>query len=368
MPDTAPIPADWPLLLPLLLTMTMRLSAPALSRAFSALALALLAVGCAHQGAPVAPAAPLAPAVQPTPAQLDAARRSGLAPEALGAMLNKPLFKMKPAELGQFLAYEQQAQPALRQRIADLARKNIGQPYELFLLGEFPYETYDSQPLFNLEKSDCVVFAEHTYAMALSASWEEFFWVLQRIRYRDGVIGTASRNHYTEADWNVSNSWLVKDITAQLAGPRAAAYTQQIDRKNFLRKQFKIEREFAVQRWDDVYVPKEMAAEVAAQLNDGDFVNIISGNEGGKWASHVGLIVVGADGVRNILHSSEPVVREESLQSFIARAAARDERNAAAGNTKSPRLFGFKFLRLNEQPEVPPMAPQPRPARPAVLS
>jgi len=119
-----------------------------------------------------------------------------------------------------------------------------------------------------------------------------------------------------------------------------------------------------VQRWDDVYVPKAMVAEVAAQLNDGDFVNIISGNEGGKWASHVGLIVVGADGVRNILHSSEPVVREESLQSFIARAEARDERNAAAGKTTAARLFGFKFLRLNEQPEVPPMAPQPRPAKP----
>jgi len=323
-----------------------------------ALALSLLASGCAQIPSALQ---------QPTAAQQDWGRRTGIATEQLTAMLNKSLFQMKPAELGPYLAWQQLAEPDLRKRIAALARKNIGQPYELYLLGEFPFETYDTQPLFNLEKSDCVVFAEHIYAMALSASWEEFFWMLQRIRYQGGVIGTATRNHYTEADWNINNGWLVQDITATLAGTRAASYTQRIDRKNFLRKQFKIEREIPVQRWDDVYVPKAMVAEVAAQLNDGDFVNIISGNEGGKWASHVGLIVVGADGQRNILHSSEPMVREESLQSFIARAEARDARNAADGKTTAARLFGFKFLRLNEQPAVPPMAPQPRPAKPVPL-
>jgi hypothetical protein len=43
--------------------------------------------------------------------------------------------------------------------------------------------------------------------------------MLQRIRYRDGVIGVATRNHYTEMDWNVANRWLVTDISADLAGP-----------------------------------------------------------------------------------------------------------------------------------------------------
>jgi len=325
----------------------------------------LLVAGCAQFNA--LPKAAEAPRLQPTAQQVEWARRSGIQPEALGEMISKPWFKMAPTELGPFLAYEQLAQPDLRQRVAELARKNIGQPYELFLLGEFPYETFDGQPLFNLEKSDCVVFVEHVYAMALSSSWEEFFWMLQRIRYKNGVIGTATRNHYTEADWNVSNRWLVQDITASLAGAGAASYTMQIDRKAFLKKQFKIDREIATQSWDEVYLPKEMVAQAAPQLQDGDFVNIISGNEGGKWASHVGLVVVGADGVRNILHSSEPMVREESLQAFIDRAGARDARNAAAGKTHAARLFGFKFLRLNDKPEVPPMAPQPRPDKPVLL-
>jgi len=76
------------------------------------------------------------------------------------------------------------AEPDLRKRIATIGRRNIGQPYKLNLLGEFPYELHDTLPMYSLSASDCLVFAEHTYAMALSSSWEEFFWTLQRIRYK----------------------------------------------------------------------------------------------------------------------------------------------------------------------------------------
>ncbi|KQY83465.1 N-acetylmuramoyl-L-alanine amidase-like domain-containing protein [Pelomonas sp. Root1444] len=327
-----------------------------MQKTLGSLAVALLLTACAHQ-----PPAP--PQVPASAVQLDAASRVGLDAAQLGNLLNKPLYEMQPAELGRFLAWQQLDQPDLRQRIAALARKNIGQPYELFLLGEFPYETYDTQPLFNLAKSDCVVFVEHTYAMALSASWEEFFWMLQRIRYRDGVIGTATRNHYTEADWNIANRWLVQDVTATLGAP-TQPYHQRIDRQAFLLKQFKIQRDIPVQPYDDVYVAKQDVAAIEAQLRDGDFVNVISGRNGNYYASHVGLIVTGADGSRRLLHSAEPQVREETLQAFIARMAERDARQA--GQNKAA-LAGFKFLRLNESPQVPPMAPQPRPGRPAAL-
>ncbi|MDR7273085.1 hypothetical protein J2X20_005770 [Pelomonas saccharophila] len=320
-----------------------------------ALSLPLLLAACAHQPLPL----PEPARIEPTATQLESARKVGLDATELASLLNKPLYKMQPAEVGRFLAFEQLDQPSLRQRVAALARKNIGQPYELFLLGEFPYETYDAQPLFDLSKSDCVVFAEHTYAMALSASWAEFFWVLQRIRYRDGIIGVATRNHYTEADWNLANRWLVQDVTAALGAP-TQAYHQRIDRQAFLKKQFKIQRDIPVQNFDDVYVAKQDVAAIEAQLQDGDFVNIISSRAGEAWASHVGLIVTGADGSRHLLHSAEPQVREETLQGFIARMAERDARQA--GQNK-PRLAGFKFLRLNDAPEPPPMAPQPRPQR-----
>ena len=99
---------------------------------------------------------------------------------------------------------------------------------------------------------------------------------------------------------------------------------------------------------------------IASQLQEGDFVNVISTRDGEHWASHVGLVVLGPGGERHLLHSQEPKVREESFDSFIARAAEREARNVREGRN-GQRLAGFKFLRLNDNIVVPPMAPQPRP-------
>ncbi len=280
----------------------------------------------------------------------------------LAAVLQKQLYQMTPQEAGRYIAHVQATEPDQRKRIAAIGRKNLGQPYSLHLLGEFPYEIHDNLPLFSLKESDCVVFAEHTYAMALSGSWEEFFWMLQRIRYRDGVIGVATRNHYTEMDWNVANRWLVTDVSAELAGPNGPSYAMTVDRARFLRTRHNTVRDIAVESSRQAFVAKEGVAAIAAQLQEGDFVNVISTRDGEYWASHVGLVVLGPNGERRFLHSQAPQVREESFDSFIARAAEREARSAREGK-RGQVLAGFKFLRLNEQVVVPPMAPQPRPGR-----
>lgn len=256
-----------------------------------------------------------------------------------------------PAEVDALLGRLHQEQPLLRERVSQLARRFIGQPYELYLLGEFPYELHDPQPLFDLSRSDCVVFVEHVYAMALSSSWAEFFWMLQRIRYRDGVIGVTTRNHYTEADWLPANRWLLSDLTEQLLPAAARPYTLKIDRERFFRERYKLQAPQPVQTWSDHYLPHERVAEVLGQLQAGDFVAVVTGKGEGRWVSHVGLVVIGADGERRLLHSAAPRVREERFADFIA-------------SRQGGGLRGFKFLRLNEAAEPPPMAPQPRPSRP----
>ena len=267
---------------------------------------------------------------------------------------------MSPVEAGRYIATIHQAEPDVRKRIAAIGRRNIGQPYKLNLLGEYPYQLHDTLPMFSLEQSDCVVFAEHTYAMALSQSWEEFFWMLQRIRYKDGVVGVATRNHYTEVDWNINNSWLLTDISAQLAGADGPSYALRVDRARFLKTRHQTDSNLPVQISREVFVATERVAAIAGQLQDGDFVNVISTRNGEHWASHVGLVVIGADGRRNFLNSAEPQVREESFDAFVARTRAREERNAAAGKP-GQKLAGFKFLRLNDNIVVPPAQPQPRP-------
>ncbi len=196
--------------------------------------------------------------------------------------------------------------------------------------------------------------------MALSSSWEEFFWMLQRIRYNQGVVGVASRNHYTELDWNINNGWLVTDVSAELAGPNVATFSLTVDRQKFLKTRHGTDAAFAVQTSQVSYVPKDKVAAIADKLQAGDFVNVISAKDGGAWASHVGLVVLDAQGRRNFLHSAEPQVREESFDAFIGRMAERDAANARAGK-KSAVLAGFKFLRLNDNIVVPPAAAQPRP-------
>jgi hypothetical protein len=285
------------------------------------------------------------------------------APTPLASLLNKQVYQMTPFEAGQYITHMHGAEPTLRKRIAAIGRQHIGQPYSLNLLGEFPFEIHDSLPMFSLEQSDCVVFAEHAYAMALSQTWEEFFWMLQRIRYRDGVIGVATRNHYTETDWNVANRWLVTDISAELAGPNGPGYDMRVDRARFLRTRHNTVRDMPVETSRQTYVPKDRVAAIADQLQEGDFVNVISTRDGEYWASHVGLVVLGPNGERHFLHSSAPKVREETFASYMTRVAGREADNARAGKPGQV-LAGFKFLRLNDTITVPPMAPQPRPDRP----
>ncbi|HEY5798888.1 MAG TPA: N-acetylmuramoyl-L-alanine amidase-like domain-containing protein [Burkholderiaceae bacterium] len=311
----------------------------------------------------IAPAAPVQFSVTPTAEQLAIAARAGVEPAMLNIILNKQIYQMSPVEAGRYIAYIHEAEPDFRKRIAAIGRKNIGQAYKLNLLGEFPYELHDDLPMFSLTHGDCVVFSEHTYAMALSRSWEEFFWVLQRIRYNKGVIGVATRNHYTELDWNINNGWLVTDVSAQLAGARTAQYPLTVDRANFLRTRHKTPSNLPVENSTQDYVPHALTDEVIKQLNDGDFVNVISTDGNTYWASHVGMVVVDANGKRNFLNSIEPYAREEGFEVFIGRQLERENRLIASGKKNVKRLAGFKFLRLNDKPEVPPMAPQPRPGR-----
>ena len=282
------------------------------------------------------------------------------APLSIENLLKKQIYQMSPVEAGRYIQYIHQAEPDLRKRVAAIGRHNIGQPYKLNLLGEFPYQLHDTLPMFSLDHGDCVVFTEHTYAMALSQSWEEFFWMLQRIRYKDGVVGVATRNHYTEVDWNINNNWLVTDISAPLAGADGPSYALTVDRARFLKTRHQTDSSLPVQTSREYFVPAERVGAVAAQLQEGDFVNVISTRNGEFWASHVGLVVIGPDGGRNFLNLAEPQVREESFDAFVARTHAREERNASAGKP-GQMLAGFKFLRLNDNIVVPPALPQPRP-------
>jgi len=258
------------------------------------------------------------------------AQQLGLEEETLGHLMYKPIYRMKPKEVDWYLAYLHEKEPDLQKRIVHLGRKNLGQPYQIYLLGEFPYELYDSQPLYELRKSDCVVFSEHTYAMALSSNWREFFRTLQRIRYKDGEIGMLTRNHYTIADWDRNNRWLMEDVTREVGGEQSAPLHQVVNRAKFFSKHG-IGQDIPKEEVADWYVPREVILKTMDRLQDGDFVNVIRGNEKSQYAGHTGLITKGPGGETYFLHSTPPKVREELLAEYLERT--------------QERTLGMKFLR-----------------------
>ena len=218
------------------------------------------------------------------------------------------------------------------ERVVHLGRKNIGQPYKLFLLGEFPYELHDADPMYCLSASDCVTFVEHTYAAALAEDWASFFRTLQRIRYKDGTVGILTRNHYTEADWNVNNAWLFEDVTATLAGEAVRPLRVKVDRAAFFAK-FGLGGDIAVEIFEDCYIPREELGSVLDRLRDADVVEIVKGSSQAPYVSHMGLITRDAAGGVMLLHSAKPAVREEPLESYVG---------------KHPKILGVKILRIGD--------------------
>ena len=289
-----------------------------------ALLLALLpaAAGCAGGGGP-------APARTPRAAP----------PE------ERPLYTFTPVELGRWLGRLRAEEKDLRRRVMRIARRNLGQPYRLYLLGEFPLETADPDPLFRLEESDCVTFVEHTYAMALARDWRSFFVTLQRIRYMDGEIGNLTRNHYTIPDWEPANEWLVQDASAELAAGRPAWITARTNRRKFFRK-FGIERDFVEKRVRVPYVPLAALAAALPGLQPGDMVQVIKGRGEAGWCVHVGLAGRDPAGRATFLHSHRPRVGEVLFTGYAADLAAANEKKSG----KAALFLGFRFLRLRPDP------------------
>lgn len=215
------------------------------------------------------------------------------------------------------------------ERVEHFARESLGQPYKLGLLGEYPVELFDSDPLYDLSASDCVTFVEQTYAKALAQDWTFFFNILMRIRYKDGRIGMLTRNHFTEADWNPNNAWLFEDVTDGVAGGKTRPMRVVVDRATFFAK-YEIGQGIPVQVVESTYIPREEIAAADAKLETGDVVEFVRGTREKPYIGHLGLIVGRVGGKANLIHSGTPCVNELPLLDYLKRY---------------PKILGIKVLR-----------------------
>lgn len=220
----------------------------------------------------------------------------------LAATLQQPtLPQMTPEQVSAFLTGL--SAPTFGERVAAVARAELGTPYENGPLGEGPDGKYDTDPLMDLQHVDCVTFVEQTIALAASDSYDQAFEGLQQIRYRDGVVDFESRNHFMISDWLENNSWC-EPVSGKL-GITADQLTRTISRKNFFKLveapkvgQNTPDREVTLE-----YVPVSEAAKAEAALPSPALIVFI-GKVDWLFALHTGLYLRDANGKGQLVHAS----------------------------------------------------------------
>ena len=89
----------------------------------------------------------------------------------------------------------------LTARLEYFSRQMKGTPYRLGPMGESYLDSIERKPIVYMDSVDCVTYLEHVLAMALAPNENEIAPLLQKIRYKDGVIDYMHRKHYLVADW-----------------------------------------------------------------------------------------------------------------------------------------------------------------------
>lgn len=238
-----------------------------------------------------------------------------------------------PQELDHYLKQLSTQNTPPTERVIEIGRKFIGQQYVLGPLGEFPFELYDPDPLYRLDASDCVTFVEQSWAMAMSSDWVSFIKNLVTLRYKDGQIGIRTRNHFTEADWNINNAWAFDDVTSLVADGNVQRFELTIDRTAFFAK-LGVSVSIPVQKWKDTYISASNLPGYLGHIKSGDIVEFVK-NPQAPFVGHMGLLSVETSGMVKLIHASRPAVKEEELLQYLS---------------AHPNFAGVKILRFRGTP------------------
>ena len=185
------------------------------------------------------------------------------------------------------------------------------------LSGHFLGQPYQSSPLVgsaecaevfvaSLDGFDCVTYIETVLALARAASVDEFVGWLRRIRYENGRIEWARRNHYM-------TGWIRNNVRAGIIKPVSTPGIALLSRQRILN----VVSGLAVERIRVKCVPKRAVMRLAPVLHTADLLFFVS-TRAHLDVFHAGIIV--RDGERTQLrHASRSRGRvvEQELRDFI---------------------------------------------------
>ncbi len=252
----------------------------------------------------------------------------------------KKIYEMSRLEIDSLLFEISKQNMTITERMNYYSSLFIGMPYNLTCAGDGPYALYETEPLVNFQETNCMVYCEHVLALSISDSWDNFFNNLQQIRYKDGIIGMRTRNHYTMADWLPENGWLLNDVTEKIAGEFTKKVTRTISHKKFFRgKSIKDLRYVKPDRTLTVdYIPFEALAKVKNNIRNGDVFALLYANKDDIFSAHM-LMIVEKDG--------EKFVRESALSEKTTFDTKFDDWVKKFFGSKT--RIGVSFMRVKDE-------------------
>ena len=252
--------------------------------------------------------------------------------------------QLSNAEIDSVLRVNAQKDLSITDRINLYSEMFLETPYSWTPTGDGPDALLETYPLVNFQLTNCMVYCEHVLALSISDSWDNFFNNLQQIRYRDGIIGMRTRNHYTMADWLPENSWILDDVSAEVGGEYTASMTRTISHENFFRRKgikdlryVKHDRTITVE-----YVPMEHMKDVKSRVKNGDIVAMLFANEDNVFSAHM-LMIVEKDG--------DLYFREASTTNYSTFETEYDEWLDWKGTWD--KYAGIAFMRVKEELNKP---------------
>ncbi|MEJ2543104.1 MAG: DUF1460 domain-containing protein [Calditrichaceae bacterium] len=222
----------------------------------------------------------------------------------------------------------------------------LDMPYNIHCVGDGPYALYEPWPLVNFNETNCMAFCEHVLALSISDNWDNFFNNLQQIRYKDGLIGMKTRNHYTMADWLPQNSWLLEDVTAKVGGSYTKKVTRTISHRQFFADKGISDTTYTLpdRTLTIEYIPLNDFEKIINQTKVGDILSLLFAKLDNIFSAHMVMVVNDGNG---------KLIRESSNSKMITFDTPIQEWIEQKINFKSQRYLGLTVMRIREDINSP---------------
>lgn len=213
-----------------------------------------------------------------------------------------------------------------------LAKSFIGTPSKDRVFSQTDPEEF----MVDFEGMNCLSFVESVLALANAHHYEEFLEMLQRIRYYNGEISYANRNHYMTADWVPHNERFAEDVTRQIGGDLVQTAFKRLPEMTPGRTRSGNFIETAIP-----YIPAAHVVEVESGIQDGDIL-LFTSRLHDLDVKHVGF-AIWRSGRVHVLHA-------KSKQSVQISREPLTEYILLGGTRGSYHMFsGIQVIRLKGQ-------------------